>query len=372
MTLIATFRERGIPVLIGDVLISRTGVEAEHINIPTRNDVEAVLPREWQRNVCALYPKLAMINPHLAIAWTGNLLAAKAFLSEVRKKFGGPIGRVEGFFNFMRRYKEVGIGTELTLIGLSVRRQQVSAFKWSAAIPSEITVSDQFFDGSGAEAIARLIAERALHEQGSGNAPIDSAVQNALALVGNLIADDVTTGESLQGLYGGGYQVVVFHKGRLWFVNDYLFLFMQVKPDGDTIAMQPGTYFLKHTYLNDDLLIKRTTFGDKNSPGVLDDYYINAYVITEKQTSNLRLTMQDVLDIPLRSMYYCCIALCPIDNESHACGVFVTPEQGQDGLIKVEGAGGKETIGFHKEFMTDLGRHFRELLASGRAPSANQ
>lgn len=193
MTLIATFRESGIPVLIGDVLISRTGVEDEHINIPTRSDVEAVLPREWQRNVCALHPKLAMINPHLAIAWTGNLFAAKTFLSEVRKRFGGPVGRVNGFFNFMRRYKEVGIGAELTIIGLSVRRRQVSAFKWSAATPSEIAVGDQFFDGSGAEAIERQLAERVLHGHGSGNEPVDSAVQNSLALVGNLIADDLTT-----------------------------------------------------------------------------------------------------------------------------------------------------------------------------------
>lgn len=364
MTLIATFRESGIPVLIGDVLISRTGVEAEHINIPTRDDVETVLPREWQRNVCALYPKLAMINPHLAIAWTGNQIAAKMFLSEVRNKFGGPVGRVNGFFNFMRRYKEVGIGAELTIIGLSVKGRQASAFKWNAATPSEITLGDQLFDGSGAEAIAREFAQRLHHAHGSDNEPIDSAVQNALTLIGSLIADDLTTGESLQGLYGGGYQVIVFHEGRLMFVNDYLFLFMTVKPDGDRLVMQPGTYFLKHTYLNDDLLIKRTTFGDKNSPGVLDDFFVNAFLITERRKSEIHLTTQDILDVPLQSMYYCCIALYPIDNESHACGVFVTPEQGQEGLIHIESAGGKEAIGFHKEFLTDLNRYFRDLLST--------
>lgn len=360
MTLIATFRESRIPILIGDVLLSRTGVEQEHINIPTRDDVAAVLPPEWQRNVCSLHPKLTMINPHLALAWTGSHIAAKSLIEQVRANFGKSTEGLQNFFEYLNNYRETGIGQDLLIIGLLVQEGSAVGFRWDARSPQKVHLGDEFYEGSGAKHIEEAIKERASKAQGEGNEAIDSAVQTALSIVGSLLSDDLVSGESLQNLFGGGYQIIVYFQGRLVFVPDYLLFFLLVTVAGDQLKFQPATYFLKHTYLNDELIIKRTTFGLNNSNGILNDCYINAFIVTDKPAAEICLSRQDILTIKLRSMYYCCVALCALDDSSHACGVFVAPDV-PDGMISIEDHYGKETLKLHRDLFANISNHFRAL-----------
>jgi hypothetical protein len=86
MTMIARLRRNGVPLYLGDLLITREGGGFETIDIPTVADVNAKLPSGVARSVVGLAQKLNLISDRLVVAWAGNLLQARSLIREIAER----------------------------------------------------------------------------------------------------------------------------------------------------------------------------------------------------------------------------------------------------------------------------------------------
>ena len=83
MTMIARLTRNGVPLYLGDLLMTRDGRGSEKIDIPTVADVNAKFPPEVARSVVGLAQKLNLISDRLVVAWAGNLLQARSLIREI-------------------------------------------------------------------------------------------------------------------------------------------------------------------------------------------------------------------------------------------------------------------------------------------------
>src|SRR4051794_14431249 len=88
VTVIATWKLNGSPVIIGDILLSQChDTPSEHIKIPTRDDVERILPPEYYTTISGLNQKIYIISDTLVIGLSGAELTATILLNRITEYF---------------------------------------------------------------------------------------------------------------------------------------------------------------------------------------------------------------------------------------------------------------------------------------------
>src|SRR5918995_192569 len=132
MTLVAALYLYEVPVLIGDVILSQTGVSDEHGHIPTRTDVAEVLPNEWLRRISGLKRKVATVHDRLVVGWAGHEVVAHDVVGSLRGHYRDREPDRAELAAFLESYPEVGRGIECTLIGWLVDEHGLTSFVWDS------------------------------------------------------------------------------------------------------------------------------------------------------------------------------------------------------------------------------------------------
>jgi hypothetical protein len=184
MTLIAAIDLYDTPILIGDVIISQIGVSEPHAPIPTRTDLENVVPREWFRTIKGVRRKLTKINDWLVVGWAGHQIAAQVLLEKLKVRFESKQIEREHLFQFLTGFEDLGSGINCTLVGWLVDREGAISFKWNSQSKALVSGRQPYIAGSGAKALTKILREGRF-ESGSKTTP--NPIHQALSYAGHVL-----------------------------------------------------------------------------------------------------------------------------------------------------------------------------------------
>src|SRR6266508_848124 len=136
MTLIAAWKEQGTPVLIGDLIVSTDGINVmPHVSLPTRDDVERLLPQEYYYpRIVETCQKAYKISDNFVLGWTGAKLAAKGVIKALLGRYGGKQVSLQEIKEYLRKIDGWDV-LNCVIIGWVYEEQQATAFKWDSAKP---------------------------------------------------------------------------------------------------------------------------------------------------------------------------------------------------------------------------------------------
>lgn len=105
MTLIGTFQLEGVPVVVGDTMLSTDTVRKVDLTcIPSVSPVKPGPPRIVTANYLGLAQKIAIPHPHVVVAWAGMLLEAEVFMSRLQPALHGNGDATKRLKSFLDRY----------------------------------------------------------------------------------------------------------------------------------------------------------------------------------------------------------------------------------------------------------------------------
>jgi hypothetical protein len=260
VTLVARIMLGGAPFLIGDALLSNddlsnpyvTGAECELPLVGEINSLLAAKKRSFRTKLCQ---KLHIFEGRLAVGWSANdhrqAERALKVLREVAKKPNVTGTDVQEELSAIDpdQIKDLSLvgnllravnGDEIrcTTFGCNFNAESVAGFGEVQAV------------GSGARTFIGML-------QRSGPLPSGANdISTALPILGALLNNELSTGQSIDERWGGAFETVGFSQrtGRLEKLDNVLHTFWMWRDDGK-IEFQPRFYFARYF---DDLLVLRS------------------------------------------------------------------------------------------------------------------
>jgi hypothetical protein len=227
MTLIGAFKAYGIPILIGDFLISSRGQRAG-----SRKKVER-------------------LRPNLVIGWTGHLLAAEHVLRGLRDDLKHSPPSRQWLEQHLTTYK-TGDLLDLRLIGWIVDDDQ-DCFSWSSWWPQEVFYGAPSYDGSGQHFIERMAGPGEMHDTSDPTiVDKDRALEASLSIAANLMSAEILAGPYFQSLgFGHAYEILYLDKGQFQYATSILYLVLTYELDerGKVLNRNiSGSLYKYHTF----------------------------------------------------------------------------------------------------------------------------
>ncbi len=286
MTIVASFSIDGFPVLIGDLLVSSFNDEKnyEPLNIPTCDNVNAIVPPETWNFVSSLQRKLVLLNDRLAIAWAGNLYAAKAIIKELRDQLDVDTFTIDDVIRLIDGIDGIG-KQDLFLAGIALERLgdeiTIANFawdhehKWKSPHIETQAFGDVYAGGSGRDDLAAVLGEfKSLPEFSHEANPLEKAVLITLYVLGYLTGQQSRVSQGLSSMYGGGFELITLIDGKLQKVDDisyHLWQLKELKPNSFKITPHNT---LKYSYIENYLLIRKFRVLEASiAPMPKDDLY---------------------------------------------------------------------------------------------------
>lgn len=229
MTLIAAYRPDGIPVLLGDFLITGAGKESSR-------------------------KKIYKVGRNFVIGWTGKLFLAAPILRALFEAFEGKTVTMEEVDKFLTsRPKEELHGNELLLVGwvIDVMPQ---CFLWNIGYPAQLFYEPFHVVGSGSEKFRELMERQTIvGSWGSRRTNIDRAIYSALSEATELYSDENLERMNRRQGFGYAYELLYFDGEEFKYLDNIAFFGMNIllNPEDWTGRSQPYEYWYRYHSLGD-------------------------------------------------------------------------------------------------------------------------
>ena len=189
MTLVAAYRTLGVPVLLGDFLITAAS-----------------------RKRVGLKKKVHRLQPNLVVGWTGHQIAAQLVLTALHGRFREERPTKHTLEQFLRSFPIADLGAlSVELVGW-IYDDQPHCFRWWSDWPHEPFYGDHHLAGSGAGLMAKLIGDGAAQgrvpEAIRDDAVEGHAIKETLWDASRLMADEVGQRQNQAAGYGYAYEVL--------------------------------------------------------------------------------------------------------------------------------------------------------------------
>jgi hypothetical protein len=270
MTLIAGFRRNECPILMGDILISNNTESSTMLTFPTVGKISPDSLKNGIYRPSEFNQKVNLLSPHLALAWSGNLLEAKEFMAQI-------VGA--GFHNDPSRERIIEIYNDLapedlSIIGLSYDAENITLFEKNSV---KVNVHDSSFDwfqagGTGYKRLLDAIPKKhSQHVKGSPN-KLEYGIYTAISFTTHLLSLELYTGITLYELFGAGYEILHPYRNGLAKFTDLTYYFWNAE------ERAPGKWNLsspflamKYSYHKDVLVIRSMSLRDGDTSKVWND-----------------------------------------------------------------------------------------------------
>lgn len=234
MTLVAAYRPEGIPVLIGDFLITGTGLES------TRK-------------------KIYKVGPNFAVGWSGPVFVAAPILRALFTAFGDKtvtLTEVEAFFT--NRPKDELSDLPFYIVGWVVG-EQAHCFLWNILCPAKLFYEPYHVVGSGSQKFYDLMTRKSMGGSwGSKRTGIDQAIFSALSKATELYSDENLDKMNRRQGFGHGYELLYFDGKEFNYVENIAFFGMDIllNPDDFSGRSQPYEYWYRYHSLSDSAFLQ--------------------------------------------------------------------------------------------------------------------
>ncbi len=226
VTLIAAYRENGIPILLGDFLTSAGGQPV------------------GQKK------KAHLISQNLVIAWTGYVLAAQPVLHDLYTEFNARLVTKSELEHFLKNYPLKNFGSlDVRLIGWLIDDGQ-HCFRWNSLYPQELFYDEYHYDGSGDKTFEKLAGP------GSGQGVADKesikvAIAGSLTLTGKLITDELLFRRNQSSGFGHAYEILYFDGEKFKYLDKVMYVLADLLFDENSKVAKYNHYNTYYKYRND-------------------------------------------------------------------------------------------------------------------------
>lgn len=288
MTLIAAFKAEGIPVLVGDLLLTAKGEKSG-----TRK-------------------KIIVLADNLAIAWTGDLIAAKLIIRELKEKFNDNRTTKQHLESTLTSLPldDIG-GFSIHLIGWIIDNDAQYCFRWNSLWPHDVFYDDNvMIDGSGSPLIKRLIGEGNLNGVGTKQKTekeIVDWIAYMLLSINTTLMHFILFPSDIESTLHSGYSfetIYYSNEGIFKYLDciTYIGIYSFLNEHGKYLRSQIAPVIYKHDSLNNSTKI--TTFNiEKNHQNI-------NFISAPNQDEDIPRDIKPFLKTSLKSRYKCiCIQI---------------------------------------------------------------
>jgi hypothetical protein len=192
MTLIAGFRAQGLPILLGDFLLTTTGRPS------------------------GLAKNRRRLRSNLVLAWTGNLLAAEFVVGALDRQLLP--GRVT--YQLLRR---VLTGLDLSALGMLqvvligwIADDGEHCFRWRSDYSGEVFNVEAAFEGSGSSLVEAIVGSSKPAGVPQDPVKIEGALLEALYVATRLMSNEAADpGNTAGRTFGHAYELLYLQGGVL-------------------------------------------------------------------------------------------------------------------------------------------------------------
>jgi len=275
MTLIARINIDGVPIYIGDLLLSSERKPDSEIHIPAAADINKFIPSSKGRFVAGLTPKLNILNRRLIIGWAGSPAQARSLMRDVRALEGGNQFNWPGVLELIGQLPEQE-RNEVSLVGTILTPDDPPkaglhydhfAFQAEKHLLSGGAIEIRCA-GTGAKTLLDTLSQITRPIKWARSDDLENrfftAEKVAMALQGTLIGHETISGQNLLEWWGGGIEVATLRGQRFEKVGNTLHTFWRVLPNdrsGNNLFLIMR--FIKYDY-HEDILVIQTFDGSIN------------------------------------------------------------------------------------------------------------
>ena len=235
MTLIAAINIKIYPVLVGDLLVTSPIAPAHRVAIPTIGEITKEQGNLLTCHVVGLDQKICILNDCLAVAWAGRKVYARDIVRQMKGHFDDNPVNYNTLEEFLKSQNEKYLD-ELSLICIYKTDTGLQVLSANATKIETERFSECHTGGSGQSALIDMLytygSSRPL--KGEANA-LQRSVLDAVALMSNLVATEISAGKPNSLAFGGAFEVAVFSDNAWIKIGDVLHLFWNFGKENDEI-----------------------------------------------------------------------------------------------------------------------------------------
>jgi hypothetical protein len=250
--------------------------------------------------------KLHRINDDLALGWTGPLSFAKEIVGDLHRAFHSTTCSYDQLKDFLARYPVQSLGREpFALVGwvTDVPTGKGVCFRWDSTSPHQPRCGSPQLAGTGEWTMASILGDR--------RDPASPASDVYTAAAGEGLYDlatlqmDELVGQSYQReRFGFAYEVLVHANGRFEYVDDVLFMALDVVYDVSTERGELTIPLLAYKYRSFDTF---SVVRIKSAGGAAEDHLCESVFEPvpdwQQRIVPVGSSLREVLR--LRSQFYC-------------------------------------------------------------------
>lgn len=329
MTLVAAFKIKNIPVLIGDLLLSGKGKQSI-LYLPTVGDISQFqLYPNSSEAVVALTHKVNIINKDIVIGWAGSHLGAKIILSDLKQTSETETFTKESLEKFFITRKSWIGNDELAFIGYIKDANGVHLFEYSynqcpIYKPKLDAYEELRIIGTGYYDTEKLLENNVI-KYNENLCEFDNAAISAISLCGWFFADEMRLSKdstidmndrTLFDYYGGGYEIAIYTENGFCKLDKITYLYWIVQNIDTKPTINLVTRGFKVNYQDEILFISRidNKISVSPPPPGLEEYTL--FTIDSLNTYDISPIYKDIPEerieeikaqtgIPTESKFYC-------------------------------------------------------------------
>jgi hypothetical protein len=269
MTVVARFGINGLPIVIGDLLLSIEDPSASLVSVPTTESLLPVFPPGSTCVPCGLRQKVAVVADNLVVGWAGTMSTAGDVIAElVERSKSAPFTNESLRTHFDGLSKT--IWDEIGLVGVIDDPDKTNSFCCDKR--SEFTsplLGKYALLGSGAPGVKEMLEKMTRMPEGL-EGPVDAVGQSfgfVWELVASLLGMEVLTLRNLNDFYGAGYEIATRQDKRYAKVDDMIYLFWRafVTAKGQIRVDRLPVRACRYAYHKDILVIRSIKLEDKGT-----------------------------------------------------------------------------------------------------------
>ena len=285
MTLIAGFRTFGVPILIGDFLLTRRGQPA------------------------GLSKKVRKLRKNCVLGWTGQQLAAERVMRHLDQRLTVQHTTRQELELCLRSYDVLELGSlAVRLVGWVVDDEE-HCFRWNSGYPHEVFYGEPMFDGSGDTTIETLTGLRFINDPLEPNlVSTKRAVDASLDIATSLVSDEVFNGINRRRGFGHAYEILYLQGQEFEYVSDVLYVLLAFAASDEGVLSGPKIRRPIYKYRALEELSVVDTLGENNERLI---HLITAVGDSQSKSRaaayarQLEQTPKKELHFGFESQYYC-------------------------------------------------------------------
>ncbi|MBU1214781.1 MAG: hypothetical protein KKF58_01915 [Gammaproteobacteria bacterium] len=320
MTLIAAQVINGIPIILGDLLLTREqGGDDPNVNcIPTIKRANEHLSPHGEMRVVGLSQKVNIVSRNVCIAWSGAKYQASALIRHLREHWGEGEVSEEEFNECLDGYPKEEINDIHVIAYLYDKGKKSFCFRDNiGGVPFELDgLQNVQLAGSGSGAYLEVVEQYFTGSKAIGEATsLDKVLSKVMGFTSSVLGVQMMSGMGLLEGWGGGFEIAYIHGGRFEKLSEVLCLFWKAQQNesGDT-SFSLFQRIVKTTYQNERLVLyvidwmgevsEESIFVvdplfdiDKRAPIVIPDFnykwIVNVFQVAAPDGSNSYMTRVD-------------------------------------------------------------------------------